>query len=191
MTASEEPQAEIVDGWWSKAVRLPSGNCDQRPAAFEPELLVVHNISLPPGEFGGGYIEKFFLNQLPVDVHPWFKNIANTRVSAHCLIDRKGKTTQFVSFDARAWHAGESFWQGRSRCNDFSIGIELEGSDTIAYTDAQYATLGILTLALLDQYPCLLPGNILGHEHIAPGRKTDPGPAFDWERYRRLICFSH
>lgn len=152
-----------------------------------PELLVIHNISLPPGEFGGGYIEQFFLNQLPVDAHPWFHNIKNLQVSAHCLIKRGGDTTQFVSFDDKAWHAGESSWCGRKNCNEFSIGIELEGSDTIAYTESQYATLVRLTRDLLDAYPQLNKSQIVGHQDIAPRRKTDPGPAFEWKKYKQLL----
>lgn len=177
----------IHKGWWQLAKALPSPNFSERPSGTVPELLVIHNISLPPGEFGGGYIERFFLNELAVEEHPWFCNIEGVQVSAHCLIDRKGSAIQFVSFEQKAWHAGVSSWRGREDCNTFSIGIELEGCDTIAYTDAQYHTLARLTQDLMLAYPKIKPANIVGHEDVAPGRKTDPGPAFDWARYKTLI----
>jgi AmpD protein len=164
-----------------------SPNCDQRPAGSQPELVVVHGISLPPGEFGGPWIEQLFTNVLPPAAHPYFQEIAGLRVSAHVLIRRDGSLLQFVPFTQRAWHAGESCWQGRIGCNDFSIGIELEGTDSDAYQDAQYDTLAGLLEALLDAYPGLEPDAITGHSDIAPGRKTDPGPMFDWPRLRAAL----
>lgn len=159
-----------------------SPNQDARPAGAEPDLIVVHGISLPPGEFGGPWIDKLFTNCLPLDRHDYFKEIAALRVSAHALIRRDGEVRQYVPFTARAWHAGESVYCGREACNDFSIGIELEGMDDVAYSDAQYQRLAALVVALRRTYASLRDAEIVGHEHIAPGRKTDPGPAFDWTR---------
>ena len=161
-----------------------SPNADLRPPGEAPELLVIHNISLPPGEFGGTWIDDLFLNRLDPDAHPYFAGIHTLRVSAHTLIRRDGSLTQYVPFHLRAWHAGQSNYRGRARCNDFSIGIELEGADETPFTDAQYAALSELTVALLRSYPGLSKDRIAGHSEIAPGRKTDPGPAFDWKRYR-------
>lgn len=175
---------EIKEGWLTQARRVPSPNFEPRPEGAAPELLVVHNISLPPGEFGGDSIERFFTNCLDCDAHPFFDEIRDLRVSSHLLIRREGETVQFVSFDARAWHAGQSHYCGRDNCNDFSVGIELEGTDELPYTEAQYAVLAAVTQALLDYYPLLSAEHIVGHSDIAPGRKTDPGPAFDWQRYR-------
>ncbi len=145
-------------------------------------LIVVHGISLPPGEFGGAEIEALFCNELD---HPELTELADYRVSSHLLIDRRGRCTQFVAFDQRAWHAGESVWRGRSRCNDFSIGIELEGTDTRLYTQAQYRKLGHVIGALLAHYPRLAADAIVGHLEVAAGRKTDPGPAFNWHAVLR------
>jgi AmpD protein len=167
--------------------QLESPHCDARPDAADISLLVIHGISLPPGEFGGPWIDALFLGQLDPGQHPYFEQIRGLRVSAHCCIRRDGALTQYVPFDQRAWHAGVSHWQGRERCNDFSIGIELEGCDSLAYTDAQYAQLSQLSRALLRHYPGLHPDAIVGHSDIAPGRKTDPGPAFDWPRYRLAL----
>jgi AmpD protein len=166
---------------------VPSPNADDRPDSSDISLLVVHAISLPPGEFGGAgaghsYIDDLFLNRLDAAAHPYFATIGNLRVSAHACIFRDGALTQYVPFDRRAWHAGESAFEGRTRCNDFSIGIELEGCDEQPFTDAQYTTLARLTLALLRIYPRLSRANIVGHADIAPLRKTDPGPLFDWQR---------
>lgn len=147
------------------------------------ELLVIHSISLPPGEFGGPAIEQLFLNRLDADAHPYFKTISGLRVSAHLLIRRDGELVQFVDLRERAWHAGVSAFDGRSACNDFSIGIELEGADDTAFTDAQYGCLIAVTEKLIARFPRLGRERIVGHQHIAPGRKTDPGPAFDWDRY--------
>jgi AmpD protein len=151
-------------------------------------LLVIHNISLPPRCYGGDCIERFFTNRLDWDEHPFFEEIRDVQVSAHLLIQRAGEVVQFVNFAERAWHAGESCFEGRANCNDFSIGIELEGSDDEPYTDAQYATLTAVTTLLLTHYPALAAHRIVGHSDIAPGRKTDPGPAFDWQRYRQLLA---
>jgi AmpD protein len=158
---------------------IPSPNCDDRPPGAI-ELLVIHNISLPPGEFGGDGVLRLFTNTLDAHAHPYYEAIAGLRVSAHFLVRRDGKIIQFVPCSKRAWHAGESCWQGGSRCNDFSLGIELEGSDTVPFTDAQYDALRSLTAALRETYPIR---GIAGHSDIAPQRKTDPGPCFDWVRY--------
>jgi len=163
---------------------IPSPNFDDRPAG-PIELLVIHNISLPPDEFGGDGIQRLFTNTLDAKAHPYYETIAGLRVSAHFLVRRDGNITQFVPCTKRAWHAGESLWQGRSCCNDFSLGIELEGSDYIPYTEAQYAALDQLTRALRDAYPIC---GITGHSDISPQRKTDPGPSFDWTRYLVGLC---
>jgi AmpD protein len=178
--------AKIESHWLIGAKRAHSPNQDVRPiSASEIDLLVIHSISLPPGSFGGEYIEQFFCNQLDPDAHPYFQEISHLRVSAHLLIYRSGETVQLVPFDQRAWHAGESQYQGRSGCNDFSLGIELEGKTP--YTDTQYVKLAEVTQSLFRSYPRLLPERIVGHGDIAPGRKTDPGPSFDWIRYRSLL----
>lgn len=160
---------------------------DARPAGTTPDLIVVHNISLPPGEFGGPWIDALFTGALPHSAHPYFETLQGVRVSAHALIRRDGSVTQYVPFAQRAWHAGESSYQGRTRCNDFSIGIELEGADDVPFEPPQYTTLGNLIRALLATYPTLSREHIVGHSDIAPGRKTDPGQAFDWPRLRALI----
>jgi AmpD protein len=175
------PFAVGADGWCSDVVRSESPNFDPRPAGAKIDLLVVHNISLPPREFGGNYIEDFFANRLDHDAHPYFDHLRGVRVSAHFLIRRDGTALQFVSADQRAWHAGASAFCGRERCNDFSIGIELEGSDFEAFENSQYDTLAVLTCALQQHYGL---ASVAGHEHIAPGRKTDPGPFFDWHLYQ-------
>ena len=163
---------------------LPSPNCDERPAGVALELLVVHNISLPPGEFGGDGIIDLFMNRLDPSAHPYYATIAQLRVSAHFLVRRDGELIQFVPCAKRAWHAGESAWRGRLRCNDFSVGVELEGADDQPFADIQYAELAPLITALQRAYGAL---EIVGHSDIAPARKTDPGPCFDWQRLRRLI----
>ena len=167
----------------------PSPNCDERPQGVEPDLIVVHGISLPPGEFGGPWIDQLFTNVLPPDVHPYFPEVAHLRVSSHLLIRRSGEVVQFVPFQRRAWHAGVSSWAGRERCNDFSIGIELEGVDHSPYESTQYAMLARVIAVLCRSYPHLAPGRVVGHSDIAPGRKSDPGPAFDWPRLRSLVQF--
>ena len=170
------------DHWLQRVRRMPSPNRDQRPDPGDISLVVIHGISLPPGRFGGGYIEALFQNDLDVAAHPSFTDLEGVRVSAHVLVDRRGRTTQFVAFHERAWHAGESRWRGRRNCNDFAVGIELEGEDERAYTRAQYARLVEVLCALLERYPLLSPDAVVGHQEVAPGRKTDPGVAFEWRR---------
>lgn len=174
-----------AEGWLRAARHLPSPNCDERPAGSAIELIVVHSISLPPGEFGGGAIEALFTNRLDPTAHPYYARLEGLRVSAHFLIRRDGELLQFVPCGLRAWHAGESSWQGRARCNDFSVGIELEGAEGVPFTDAQYRRLAALARALMARYPIR---GIAGHAEIAPGRKTDPGPSFDWARFRAAIA---
>lgn len=165
-----------------------SPHFDERPSGTRIDLIVVHGISLPPGEFGGPWIDRLFAGCLPADAHPYFRGIAASRVSAHALVLRTGEIVQYVPFERRAWHAGASQYEGRSSCNDFSIGIELEGTDDRPYTDAQYERLAQLIASLCASYPTLELDRIAGHDEIAPGRKTDPGPAFDWARLRGLIA---
>lgn len=172
------------DHWLARVRRLPSPNCDARPDAGDVSLLVIHNISLPPGRFGGPWINDLFLNRLDHSAHPYFETLRGLTVSAHCCIFRDGRLVQYVPFDRRAWHAGKSQFKGRERCNDFSIGIELEGCDSKPFTQAQYRRLSVVTRALLDTYPKLARSRIVGHSDIAPGRKTDPGPGFDWARFK-------
>ena len=172
-----------VTGWVSGVRKIASPNCDARPSGAAIELLVIHNISLPPGEFGGTAVAQLFTNTLDTESHPYYAQLEGLKVSAHFLIRRNGEIVQFVPCGKRAWHAGASSWQGRSGCNDFSIGIELEGSDHAPFDDAQYAALTRLTRLLQRAYPLLAAA---GHADIAPGRKTDPGPCFDWSRYRVL-----
>lgn len=168
-------------GWLHGATHLQSDNYNSRPSG-EISLLVIHNISLPPKRFGTGMVEALFTNQLPTDAHPFFAEIAHLKVSAHFFIKRDGAITQFVSCLDRAWHAGVSSFQGRDNCNDFSIGIELEGVDDQAYTEAQYQSLNNLSNELIKHYPMITSERICGHSDIAPNRKTDPGPAFQWQR---------
>lgn len=174
----------IEQGWLSGARRVPSPNYGPRPSGCVPELLVVHNISLPPGDYSGNCIEQLFTNCLNWDEHPYFEEIRGLEVSAHLLIRRNGELLQFVSFDERAWHAGESCYDGRDNCNDFSIGVELEGTDEEPYSAEQYSVLAGVSNALIDAYAGLSGERIAGHSDIAPGRKTDPGQAFDWRRFR-------
>ncbi len=178
-----DPATGLLEG----ARYQPSPNCDDRPAGSNVDLIVVHGISLPPGEFGGPWIGALFLNRLDPAAHPYFQGIAHLRVSAHLLIRRDGELAQYVPFQRRAWHAGESIYAGRSHCNDFSVGIELEGADHLPYDDRQYPRLAAIIQALRDAYPAITPERLTGHADIAPGRKTDPGPAFDWDRLRRLL----
>jgi AmpD protein len=177
----------IDQGWLSTATALASPNADPRPDKSDISLLVIHNISLPPGQFGGGHVAELFTNTLDPNTHPYFAEIANFKVSAHLLIDREGVVIQFVPFDQRAWHAGVSAFAGRPACNDFSIGIELEGTDTDPYTHLQYECLVKITQCLIAEYPALSSERVAGHSDIAPDRKTDPGPAFDWVRFKALI----
>ena len=169
------------DGWLNLARRCPSPNYNQRPEDMPISLIVVHNISLPPKQFGGAYIEQLFSNGLNPAEHPYFAEIAHLEVSAHILIRRDGEVVQFVPFGLRAWHAGKSNYQGRDNCNDFSIGIELEGADDIAYEESQYQQLARVIRTLQQYYPAI-GQHITGHSDIAPGRKTDPGIAFDWHK---------
>ena len=182
-TPGAQPATE-VDGWLVGARQQPSPNCDQRPPGSEVDLLVIHAISLPPGAFGGEGVERLFTNRLDPEAHPFFREIQGLRVSAHLFIRRDGTLYQFVPLHRRAWHAGESSFGGRQRCNDFSVGIELEGTDEHPYTPAQYRRLGQTAAAVMAACPGITPERIAGHADIAPGRKTDPGPAFDWSRFR-------
>lgn len=174
---------QICDGWFDNAKKVISPNFNKRPVDSSVNLLVIHNISLPPEEFDTPYIELFFQNKLPYEEHSYFDHLKGVEVSSHFLIKRSGEVVQFVSCDDRAWHAGKSEFCGQHNCNDFSIGIELEGADTISYTSLQYDSLTMLTACIQDAYPNITRDRITGHEHIAPGRKTDPGECFDWQRY--------
>ena len=181
------PTLSIAMGLLSGARAVESPNRDARPGNLDPVLIVVHGISLPPGRFGGPWIERLFMNTLPADEDPYFETIQHLRVSSHVLIARDGGLTQYVPFDLRAWHAGTSEWRGRGACNDFSIGVELEGTDEAPYDERQYEALADLVAALQRAYPSLADGWIAGHADIAPGRKTDPGPAFDWRRLELAV----
>jgi AmpD protein len=180
-------QVDLESGLLQGVRHIASPNFDSRPAGVEPDLIVVHGISLPPGEFGGPWIERLFTNTLPPEQHPYFAEVGPLRVSSHLVLDRDGKITQYVPFGHRAWHAGKSTYNNREACNDFSVGVELEGTDTLPYTEAQYDTLAEVVAALCAAYPGLSPQRLVGHSDVAPGRKTDPGPAFDWGKARRLI----
>jgi AmpD protein len=179
-----DPKSGLICG----ARQIASPNRDARPAGVDADLIVVHGISLPPGEFGGPWIDRLFTNTLPPDVHPYFAEVGSMRVSSHLVLDRDGAVTQYVNLQERAWHAGKSMYEGREACNDFSVGVELEGTDTLPYEAAQYDALAELVAALCAAYPRLSPDRVVGHSDIAPGRKTDPGPAFDWARARGLIA---
>jgi AmpD protein len=177
----------INQHWLTNITQTPSPNFDERPDPADISLLVIHCISLPPGEFGNHYIDRLFCNQLDPDDHPYFEDVYQLTVSAHLLIKRDGSCVQYVPFDKRAWHAGKSIYEGRERCNDFSIGIELEGTESIDYTDQQYVQLAHVIRSLLEAYPKLSTQRITGHSDIAPGRKTDPGASFDWQRLLGLL----
>ena len=179
--------ATIDGGWLTGVRRVSSPNCDERPSGEEISLLVVHAISLPPGEFGGPWIDALFTNTLDCSAHPCFEGLRDLRVSAHGLIRRDGECVQYVSFDRRAWHAGQSCFGGRERCNDFAVGIELEGCDEQPYTPVQYARLAAIANVLMSVYPAITPERIVGHSDIAPRRKTDPGPYFDWDYFRSWL----
>jgi AmpD protein len=179
-----DPRSGLVSG----VRRIASPNFDARPDGVAVDVLVIHSISLPPGECGGDDIEQLFCNRLDPGRHPFFQNIADLTVSAHLLIRRDGAIVQFVPFTQRAWHAGVSEFAGRERVNDFSIGIELEGSDSAPFEEPQYASLISVTRALRAAYPAITPDRIVGHSDIAPTRKTDPGPYFNWARYRRAVA---
>ena len=176
---------EIIDHWLQSAKHCPSPNHNERPTG-EISLIVVHNISLPPNQFDNTYVEDFFCNQLDCNRHPYFNEIKDLKVSSHLLIKRDGCVVQFVGFDKRAWHAGVSCYCGRDNCNDFSLGIELQGADDIAYTEKQYRTLADVSKLLCDTYRIAMT-EITGHSDIAPGRKTDPGPSFDWTYFKQLM----
>jgi AmpD protein len=173
-----------AQGWFSGVRRIASPNFDARPSRTPICLLVIHSISLPPNEFGGAGVKQLFTNTLNPEEHPYYEQLRGLKVSAHFFIRRSGEIIQYVACDRRAWHAGASLWRGRTRCNDFSIGIELEGSDFVPYTDAQYRSLTYLSRRLQRAYPIC---DIVGHTDIAPERKTDPGPYFDWLRYRNSL----
>jgi AmpD protein len=178
---------DSATGLLSGVRQVLSPHYDARPAGTVAELLVVHGISLPPGEFGGPWIDRLFTGTLPPEAHPFFRELAAARLSAHALVRRDGAIVQYVPFGERAWHAGASQYRGRSTCNDFSVGVELEGTDDTPYTEAQYQRLAALAAALLAAYASLSAEHIVGHSDIAPGRKTDPGAAFDWPRFRALL----
>jgi len=190
MQRSPAPAALRVDlatGLLAGVRQVLSPNYDARTSGVAPELIVIHGISLPPGEFGGPWIDRMFAGSLPAEAHPFFRDLAGRALSAHVLIRRTGELVQYVPLHARAWHAGVSQFQGRAGCNDFSIGIELEGTDELAYEDRQYIELTRLIGALIAAYPSLSTARIVGHCDIAPGRKTDPGPAFDWARLKASL----
>ncbi len=178
---------DLATGWFTGVVRCPSPNFNARPANEQISLLVIHNISLPPGRFGTGKVQALFQNRLDPVEHPYFEGLRGLTVSAHLFIERTGQVTQFVSLLDRAWHAGVSCFDGREGCNDFSIGIELEGTDDLPYTDVQYTVLAQLTGAIQAAWPTIGPDRIQGHSDIAPQRKTDPGPAFDWARFEATL----
>ena len=183
------PEVDAATHRLAGARFVASPNHDARPDPSDISLLVIHAISLPPAQFGGPHIERLFTNTLDPAAHPYFATIRDLKVSAHCVIDRQGAVTQYVPFDRRAWHAGESTFDGRARCNDFSIGIELEGTDEHEFTVPQYVQLSRVTCALLQAYPKITRERIAGHSDIAPGRKTDPGPRFDWNSYLLRVEF--
>lgn len=174
-------------GWLAEKIQCKSPNFNERPDGCEISLLVIHNISLPAGQFNTGYISQLFTNSLNCDAHPSFEDLKGVKVSAHCMISRNGDITQYVSFDDRAWHAGVSLFNDVENCNDYSIGIELEGTDDLAYTHQQYQSLTTLTKTILKHYPAI-GNNIVGHCDIAPGRKTDPGNAFNWSGYFSMLA---
>jgi N-acetyl-anhydromuramoyl-L-alanine amidase len=180
-------QIDDLGEWVTGARHVPSPNCDDRPEGVDIDLLVIHGISLPPKEYGGQFIDQLFTNTLDANAHPYFAEIHKLRVSSHLLINREGELTQYVPFKLRAWHAGESCFDGRSQCNDFAIGIELEGCDEEAYCSVQYETLAQITNLICQRWQKITKDRIVGHSDIAPGRKTDPGPAFDKEHYFSLL----
>jgi len=187
MTKIEALAVRLPTGLLEGANYLPSPHCDERPKNMPIDMVVVHGISLPPGQFGSNLVEQFFCGKLDVAAHPKLADIAHLKVSAHLVIKRTGAILQFVPFHKRAWHAGESSFQGRERCNDFSIGIELEGTDDIPYEDVQYKQLGSTILALMQAYPLINKDRVVGHADIAPGRKTDPGKVFNWDYLKGML----
>lgn len=180
-------QVDAATGLLVGARQVLSPHFDERPAGVVPDVIIVHGISLPPAEFGGPWIDRLFAGVLPPDAHPYFRGVAALRVASHVLVRRNGEIVQYVPFTARAWHAGRSEYRGRQNCNDFSIGIELEGADDIPYEPSQYEMLAAVIRALLAAYPTLSREHIVGHSDVAPGRKSDPGAAFNWERLRALL----
>ena len=184
MTTAARPATRWQQGWWSGARRVPSPHFGPRPEDTAVSLVVVHSISLPPGEYGGDGIERLFTGTLDYDAHPYYAGLRGLQVSAHFVIRRDGETLQFVSCDARAWHAGASSWRGRGNCNDWSIGIELEGLEGTLFEPVQYTRLARLLRAVSRHYPV---DDVVGHEHVAPERKHDPGAGFDWRALRRLL----
>lgn len=188
----EETQATVelkitADHWLEPVRRVVSPNQDARPRGYDISLLVVHAISLPPGEFGTGEVEKLFTNSLDCSAHPSYSSLDGVHVSSHVLIERDGKTTQFVPFDRRAWHAGESSFQGQSECNNFGIGVELEGTEQVPFTESQYSALIAIARTLMVHYPRIQPHRIVGHNEIAPDRKWDPGLQFDWQLFMNRL----
>lgn len=177
----------LKNGWLTEQKQVISPHFNPRPQVGDISLLVIHYISLPPEQFGGDFIDRFFSGTLDPTHHPYFEEIKDLRVSAHCLINRLGEITQYVSFEDMAWHAGLSCFEGREKCNEFSIGIELEGSNNQPFTEAQYRTLARLTQVLMQAYPDITPERIVGHNQIAPERKIDPGQYFDWAHYRAML----
>lgn len=190
MTPPEAAPAAALwqGGWYRFARRLESPNFGERPGGAHIDLLVVHSISLPPGDYGNHNVQRLFTNQLDWDAHPYFQGIRGLQVSAHFFISRTGELWQFVSCNARAWHAGQSSYRGRNNCNDDSIGVELEGLEGSTFEAPQYETLSALCSALMAQYPI---AHVAGHEHIATGRKEDPGPGFDWQRLQHTAALAH
>jgi len=180
-------QINLDSGWLHNVRHLPSPNCNERPEGLVVDLLVIHNISLPPGEFGTPHVDAFFTNTLDHSIHPYFEGIAHLKVSSHCLITREGEVIQYVPFHKRAWHAGASSFGGREDCNDFSIGIELEGTDFVPFTLVQYQVLAEMVKLIQAAYPAITTDRIVGHSTIAPERKTDPGPAFNWTLLGTLL----
>ncbi|MDH5369374.1 MAG: 1,6-anhydro-N-acetylmuramyl-L-alanine amidase AmpD [Gammaproteobacteria bacterium] len=178
---------DLTSGLVEEARQQPSPNCDSRPEESDIGLIVIHGISLPPGKFGDDYIDQLFCNKLNPEEHPYFKEISGLKVSSHLLVRRDGEVVQYVPLHKRAWHAGVSSYKNRECCNDFSIGIELEGEDETPYTDIQYQILSKIIKSLINTYPALNQETIVGHSDIAPGRKTDPGTAFDWELLNKLV----
>lgn len=185
--STEEASELRATGRIAAARWCASPNFNERPPGKQPSLLVVHNISLPPGQFSGDAIERFFCNQLDASAHPYFQTIADLEVSSHLLVRRDGSVLQFVNLRDRAWHAGRSSFRGEVECNDFSIGIELEGEDNTPYTESQYEQLSKLCALIMAAWPDITPERVTGHSDIAPGRKTDPGPAFDWSHFRSKL----
>jgi AmpD protein len=183
----EAAAIDVTSGLLARARQVASPNFDERPVGVFPDLIVIHGISLPPGEYGGPWIDRLFTNALPHDAHPYFAQVAELQVSSHALVRRDGEVVQYVPFHLRAWHAGRSTHLGRERCNDFSVGLELEGADEAPYEPVQYRVLAETIRDLCLAYPTLSIERVVGHSDVAPGRKTDPGIAFDWPRLRALL----